>query len=69
MSPALRSLAANLSVADRPFKLPFILGDIIGRMTVVRLADGSLFPGPRAAKTLKSFPPEHFRYNPLHYMV
>jgi Domain of unknown function (DUF4336) len=43
MSPALRSLAPNLWVADRPFKLPFILGDIRGRMTVVRLADGSLF--------------------------
>src|SRR5487761_1385496 len=42
-NPVLRNLAPNLWVADRPFKLPFILGDIRTRMTVIRLADGSLF--------------------------
>ena len=39
----LRSLAPNLWIADRPFKLPFILGDIGTRMTIVKLADGGLF--------------------------
>ncbi|MHB8380777.1 MAG: DUF4336 domain-containing protein [Candidatus Binataceae bacterium] len=42
-NPALRNLAPGLWVADRPFKLPLILGDIRSRMTVIRLADGSLF--------------------------
>ena len=42
-NPVLRNLAPNLWVADRPFKLPFILGDIRTRMTVIRLADGRLF--------------------------
>ncbi len=54
MSSALRSLAPNLWVADRPFKLPFFLGDIRCRMTVLRLADGSLFlhsPVPLDAET------------------
>lgn len=40
---SLRNLAPNLWVADRPFKLPFIFGDIRTRMTVIRLANGSLF--------------------------
>jgi hypothetical protein len=37
----LRPLASDLWVADRPLKL--IAGDIGTRMTVIRLADGSLF--------------------------
>lgn len=40
---SLRNVAANLWLADRPFKLPFIGADIGTRMTVIRLADGSLF--------------------------
>jgi Domain of unknown function (DUF4336) len=43
VTPALRSLAPNLWVADRPFKLPLRLGDIGCRMTVIRLANGGLF--------------------------
>jgi hypothetical protein len=43
VTPALRSLAPDLWVADRPFKLPLRLGDIGCRVTVIRLADGSLF--------------------------
>jgi hypothetical protein len=43
MSPAPKSVAPNLWIADGPFKLPFILGDIGCRMTIVRLADGDLF--------------------------
>jgi hypothetical protein len=38
---ALRSLARNLWVADRPLKLA--VGNVGARMTVIRLADGSLF--------------------------
>src|SRR5262249_12890717 len=38
---ALRALAPDLWVADRPLKL--FVGDIGARMTVVRLHDGSLF--------------------------
>jgi uncharacterized protein DUF4336 len=38
---ALRMLAPNLWVADRPLKLA--VGDIRTRMTVIRLADGGLF--------------------------
>jgi len=38
---ALRNLAPNLWVADRPLKLA--VGDIGARMTVIRLADGSVF--------------------------
>jgi len=37
----LRAVAANLWVAERPLKLA--VGDIGARMTVVRVADGSLF--------------------------
>ncbi len=37
----LRNLATNLWVADRPLKL--VVGDIGTRMTVIRLADNSLF--------------------------
>jgi hypothetical protein len=40
-SRALRPLARDLWVADRPLKLA--VGDIGARMTVIRLADGSLF--------------------------
>lgn len=40
-APALRSLAPNLWVADRPLKLA--IGNVGARMTVIRLADGSLF--------------------------
>ena len=43
VTPALISLAADLWVADRPFKLPLRFGDIGCRMTVIRLADGGLF--------------------------
>jgi hypothetical protein len=43
VTPALRSLAADLWVADRPFKLPLRFGDIGCRMTIIRLADGGLF--------------------------
>ena len=43
MSPALTSIASNLWTAERPFKLPLILGDIGTRMTIVRLVDGGLF--------------------------
>jgi hypothetical protein len=42
-TPSLRSLAPDLWVADRPFKLPLRLGDIGCRMTVIRLTDGTLF--------------------------
>ena len=38
---ALRSLAPNLWVADRPLKLA--VGNVGARMTVIRLADGGLF--------------------------
>src|SRR5262245_8407197 len=38
---ALREIAADLWVADRPLKL--VVGDVGTRMTVIRLADGSLF--------------------------
>lgn len=41
MENALRNLAPNLWVAERPLKL--IVGDIGTRMSVVRLADGGLF--------------------------
>jgi hypothetical protein len=54
MSPALRSIAPNLWTAERPFKLPLILGDIGTRMTIVKLADGGLFlhsPVPLDART------------------
>lgn len=37
----LRELAAHLWVAERPLRLP--VGDIGTRMTIIRLADGSLF--------------------------
>jgi hypothetical protein len=37
------SLAPDLWVADRPFKIPLRLGDIGCRMTVIRLSDGGLF--------------------------
>jgi len=40
-STALRSLAPNLWVADRPLRL--LVGDIGTRMTVIRLADGGLW--------------------------
>jgi hypothetical protein len=40
-APALRALAPDLWVAERPLKL--FAGDIGARMTVVRLHDGSLF--------------------------
>ena len=40
-SPALRQLAPELLVADRPLKL--ITGNVHTRMTVIRLSDGSLF--------------------------
>ncbi len=43
VSAALRNLAPNLWVIDRPFKLPLRLGDIGCRMTIVKLDDGSLF--------------------------
>jgi hypothetical protein len=43
MNPALKTVAPDLWVADRPLRLPFILGDIGCRMTIVRLADGGLF--------------------------
>jgi len=39
--PALRQLAPDLWVADRPLKLA--VGDIGTRMTVIRLSDGSVF--------------------------
>src|SRR5260370_7666911 len=54
MSPALTSIAPNLWTAERPFKLPLILGDIGTRMTIVKLADGGLFlhsPVPLDAET------------------
>lgn len=54
MPPVLNSLAPDLWTADRPFRLPFILGDIGCRMTIVRLADGGLFlhsPVPLDAET------------------
>jgi hypothetical protein len=44
----------DLWVADRPFRLPMMLGDIGCRMTIVRLADGGLFlhsPVPLDAET------------------
>jgi hypothetical protein len=43
MTPVLNSVAPDLWTADRPFKLPLILGDIGCRMTIVRLADSGLF--------------------------
>jgi hypothetical protein len=54
MTPALKSLAPGLWTADRPLKLPFILGDIGCRMTIIRLGDGGLFlhsPVPLDAET------------------
>jgi Domain of unknown function (DUF4336) len=51
---AIKSLAPDLWIADRPFKLPLILGDIGCRMTIIRLADGGLFlhsPVPLDAET------------------
>lgn len=42
-TPALRNLAPDLWVVDRPFKLPLRMGDIGCRMAVIRLADGGLF--------------------------
>src|SRR5260370_11125000 len=47
MNAALKTVAPHLWVADRPLRLPFILGDIGCRMTIVRLADGALvLPSP-----------------------
>jgi len=40
-APVLRQLAPELWVADRPLKL--VTGNVHTRMTVIRLADGSLF--------------------------
>ncbi|HEY6417659.1 MAG TPA: DUF4336 domain-containing protein [Candidatus Binataceae bacterium] len=54
MSAALASIAPNLWTAERPFKLPLMLGDIGTRMTIVKLADGGLFlhsPVPLDAET------------------
>src|SRR5262249_47731348 len=47
ITPALRSLAPDLWVADRPFKLPLRLGDIGCRMTVARLTDQNQISRPR----------------------
>ena len=43
MITTLKSIAPNIWFAERPFKLPFILGDIGCRMTIIRLADRGLF--------------------------
>ncbi|HEY2106343.1 MAG TPA: DUF4336 domain-containing protein [Candidatus Binataceae bacterium] len=42
MAPVFTSVAPDLWVADRPFRLPLMLGDIGCRMTIVRLAGGVL---------------------------
>jgi Domain of unknown function (DUF4336) len=57
MSPALQRIATDLWTAERPFKLPLILGDIGTRMTIVKLAGGGLFlhsPVPLDADTRAS---------------
>jgi hypothetical protein len=41
--PPLRTLAPNLWVVERPLKLRLALGYLPCRMTVIRLADGTLF--------------------------
>jgi hypothetical protein len=38
-----RNLAPSLWVVDRPFKLPVVRADVGTRMTIIRLADGTLF--------------------------
>ncbi len=43
MIPVLKSIAPDIWIADRPLRLPFILGDIGCRMTIVRLGDRGLF--------------------------
>ena len=43
MITTLKRIAPDVWVAEQPFKLPFILGDIGCRMTIIRLADGGLF--------------------------
>lgn len=43
MVDVLKSVGPGVWVAHRPLKLPFILGDIGCRMTIVRLTEGGLF--------------------------
>lgn len=38
-----RNLAANLWIVDRPFKLPIVRAEVGTRMTIIRLADSTLF--------------------------
>jgi hypothetical protein len=43
LTPPLSKIATDLWIAERPFKLPFLIGDIVSRMTIVRLAGGELW--------------------------